>query len=154
MRSKVAAAIATLSLALLAVPTMAGADHHCSTSIVIFSSPSGLNSQAALCLLVEQETQEVGFDPRLINPGSTGISVRYTVDLGASVPTLTAVLNGLGFEDQEITLTRAEILAGLYAYDSAVIELPAGAASSGCVTASIELVLDANSFHTIDAGCP
>lgn len=153
MPTRLIASLAALILATLAVPLSASASHNCSTSIVIFSQPVGLNTQALVCLTVGQEVDEVGFDPRIINPGSTAISVRYTIDLGAGVPTLTAVLNGLGFEDHEVTLTRGEPLPGLFAYDSAAVELPNGATSSGCVTASIPSVEDSNSFHTIDAAC-
>lgn len=90
------AATAGMLMAPLALsPASAG---HCNpnpASIVIFSSPVGVNTNALVCVAAPGETDAAGLDTRNINPGSTGVSVRYLVGcaLGDS---LTVTVEGLG----------------------------------------------------------
>ena len=131
----------------------AHAEGECSTDLIVFSYPAGVNSQVAVCVAAEEEARTAGYDPRLINPGSDSISVRYTVDLGAATPTLTAVVDGLGFDAVEVTLTRVEAFPGLFAYDSDLIIIPEGPTASGCITAMIPDLEVTTGFHTVGANC-
>lgn len=137
----------------LLAPLGAHAEGECDTDLIIFSYPAGLNSQAVVCILAEEEARTADHDPRLINPASDSISLRYTTDLGAGVPTLTAIVDGLGFDAQEVVLSRDEVLPGLFAYDSPVVDIPAGPTATGCVTATIASVEATTTFHTLAATC-
>ncbi|MFN2594692.1 MAG: hypothetical protein ABR579_07375 [Actinomycetota bacterium] len=138
-------------LAVLA-PIGANADPSwCTSNIVIFSSPANLNSNALVCDAAGPDTAP--YDGRLINPGSTGIYLRYIIDQGATVPSLTAHVTGLGL-DQDIVLTRQEFhfipqnpVSLGYTYDSVVVSIDP--AATGCITASIASVDDSTTFHTV-----
>lgn len=122
------------------------------SNIVIFSSPLGVNSNALVCIVAPAETDQLGYDGRLINPLSTAIRVRYTEDLGADIAALPGVLNGLGFESRAITLERQPFATGGFVYNSPVIEIPGGPTAIGRVTATITLpdaTTESNTFHTI-----
>ena len=151
------AAVASLAIVGALVPFSAHAEGDCTSNIVIFSSNSevglALNSNAAACLIDPDQN----YDGRIINPASDQISLRYTSDLGAAVPSITAVLNGMGFHNKSVTLTRAPVQGnealGFY-YNSTAVVLPDGISASGCVTAHIGGDIDeGNSFHTVDSAC-
>lgn len=151
--------LAALLLAAAAAPQLGHANHTCSAEIVIFSYPASVNSNVAKCAVDPSDD----VDGRLINPGSTSISVRYTG--AADTETLTAVLNGLGFVNKQIIL-RPEpgTVPGTVSYDSASVAIPGGRTASGCLTATLPAIvgdIDAegnpiplsNSFHTVGAAC-
>lgn len=150
MRFKGLIIIAALASA-IAVPFTASAYDGCNTEIVVFSRPSGLNTQAAACLAAEEDMRDLNYDPRIINPGSNGVSVRLTRDVSPDVPELTAVLNGLGFVDHEVTLRRVQTATGSWVYDSTTVEIDP--AATGCLRVSIESQAAANAYHTITASC-
>jgi hypothetical protein len=136
-------------------PVSARATSNCDSHIVVFSAPVGANSNVAWCSAGFDDTG--AYDGRIINPGSTGISLRYTTDLGPDYPKINATLNGLGFTNKNVVLSRTIGQLGT-TYDSATIGLPSGRTSSGCVTVSIEIPdsggdIETNSFHTVDAAC-
>lgn len=150
---------AVLALAALASPLASRADHTCATDIIIFSYPASVNSNVVKCTLDTSDD----VDGRLINPGSTSVSVRFTG--AADGDTLTAILNGLGFVNKSITL-RSEpgTVPGTFAYDSASIAIPGGRTASGCLTATLPTIvedIDENGdpipamtgFHTVGAAC-
>lgn len=142
-----------LALAVGAVPTPSLAAHCDVRNTVIFSYVGGqfaINSNAAVCLA---DPDDEIYDTRIINPGSTLISVRHTTDYGPAVPTLTAVIDGLGFEAQTITLTRALTATGSAIYDSDDFEIDPTA--SGAITATVTLPVGTSTvcFHTLDAAC-
>lgn len=165
MRSIAASVLAGIVFA--CAPFTARAENNCGSNLVIFShaqTPAGDRSTPnnnALWCAVDPNPDP---DTRLINPGSDAVAVRYIQDLGAGVPTLTAVLDGLGFDHKLIELKRADGTVGVV-YDSSVHALAAGSASSGCITATLydtisdpDMLepLDVNTFHTIDVettGC-
>jgi hypothetical protein len=155
LKARSAALIAAVGLLGALAPLSANAAGDCSSSIVIFSAPVSVNSNVLTCLA--DPAQEF-VDGRIINPGSTGVQVRYIQDLGVGTPTITMTLDGLGFHNQEITLTRTDASVG-FVYDSEDLTLADGPASSGCITATLpdpedpEFPIDANSFHTIDSAC-
>lgn len=149
----------TLAAALLValaglVPGSAQADH-CSSDVIIFSGPSAapswVNSNAVTCAQLAHDA-----DGRIINPGADAISVSFIVTPVCTVgSTVTANVNGLGFNNQSVTLTCSTNTTGVTRYNSARLPLAAGPASSGCVTATILGHEDAaTSFHTVDSSCP
>ena len=81
--------------------------HHCADTMVIFSYPLSVNSNVAACIVAGEDAG----DTRIINPASTQVSVRFTQDFGAGTPEITAVVNGLGIENETITMRMAMILA-------------------------------------------
>lgn len=164
MRRFIAGTVLTLLVA--GAPLSARASY-CDSSLVIFSqnaaAPTTVNSNVVKC--IADNSDDV--DSRMINPGSDRIFVRYIVDLGASTPSLPGFLNGLGFDNAPITLTRQQfhLVPGApdvvdlgFTFQTDLLPLPDGAASSGCITATIyapddeELLepLDTVTFHTLD----
>jgi hypothetical protein len=146
------AAVAT-GVALLGVPASAQASH-CADRMVIFSGQAeGPKPNAnAACTLVG----DAAGDTRLINPGSTEIVVRFTSDFGAAHPTITAVINGLGFSNRTITLTREPGPVSGYVYDSADLALDPSA--SGCIRANLTApyggaAAGSTAFHTFGRTC-
>jgi hypothetical protein len=131
----------------------------CESNIVIFSYTGGrlaVNSNVAVCTVLGPDTAP--YDGRLINPGSTAISIRDTNGGVSTDPTITAVINGLGYNNQTITLTRTAVGAGpatSYVYDSA--SLPIDPTATGCITAEVpaegDPVTGATAFHTLGASC-
>ena len=131
----------------------------CESNIVIFSytaDADALNTNAAACIVAGPDTAP--YDGRLINPGSTSISIRDTNGAVSSAQTITAVVNGLGYNNVTVTLTRTAVGAGpatSYVYDSDL--LPIDPTASGCVTAVVPLeddpIVGATAFHTIDSSC-
>jgi hypothetical protein len=148
------AVLVALSAVAALAPLSSHAAGDCASDIVIFSNNATVgrsaNPWAAMC--VADPAQDAG-DFHVINPGSDQISVRYTTDLGAATPEITAVLNGKGFTSKEIVLKRTPSTTGGFTYDSPNVPLPAGAASTGCVTASIPELEESNSSHTLDSSC-
>lgn len=143
-----------LALAVGSVPAPSLASHCDVTNTVIFSYIGGqlaVNANAGVCIA---DPDDEIYDTRIINPGSTLISVRHTTDYGVANPTLTATLNGLGFDNQVITLTRAVTTTGAAVYDSDDFEIDPTA--SGAVTATVTLPNASTvtvCFHTIGADC-
>lgn len=140
-----AAAAATIA------PNMAFADH-CDDSIVIFSYPISVNSNAGLCLAAGEDLG----DTRIINPGTTDVSLRYTADFGAGTPEITAIVNGLGIVNQVVTLKREAFTTGEFVYDSDL--LPVDPAAVGCITAVLTEDWGGpdngeTAFHTVGASC-
>jgi len=148
-----------LALAALASPLASRADHTCATDIIIFSYPASVNSNVAKCAVDPSDD----VDGRLINPGSTSVSVRYTG--GADGDTLIGILNGLGFVNKSITL-RSEpgTVPGTFSYDSASVAIPGGRTAAGCLTVTLPTIVDdidengdpipaSSGFHTVGAEC-
>lgn len=146
---------------LFALAPSAGWSSHCASRIVVFSrndvqrtaGVGAVNANAVACEAAEVEAA----DTRLITPAATEITVRYTLDVG--VPTLTAVVTGLGFDNAALPLTRSiDSTTGLYSYRSAAVSIPAGAAASGVVRVRISHPAlpggsDTVCFHTWNAAC-
>lgn len=139
-----AALVATL------VPSSAFAEH-CDDTIVIFSDPISVNSNV-ICLVAGEDLG----DTRIINPGSTGVSLRYTQDFGAGTPAITVLVNGLGIENEVVTLTRGTTTAGSFVYDSDVLAIDPAAV--GCITAALTdewggADSSETAFHTVGSSC-
>lgn len=145
MRVRAFAAAMLVALLVLLVP-MASQASHCQSAIIVYSSPPGVYLNQVACLVAGQEMDQAGVDGRLLWPGATDILVRYTVDQGVTTPTLAAVVNGLGFQDQQVTLTRVDAGFGIFFYDSQPLPIPAGPMVMGCITASIAQVEDTTTF--------
>jgi hypothetical protein len=154
---------ATLGLALAAaglVPGAALADH-CDDAMVIFSgvnhgvagAPKPKVNVNAACTVLGEDAG----DTRIINAGSNEISVRFTPDFGAAVPQIQAVIDGLGFDNKIVTLTRGPGPAGQgIVYDSPAQAL--NPAEVGCITAVLtDDFGGANNgetaFHTVGSSC-
>lgn len=155
--------IVLLCVAAAGAPLGAHAENNCASNVVIFSrmaTPAGQqqtpNNNALWCAADPNPDP----DTRLINPGADTVAIRFIQDLGAATPKVTVILDGLGFQSKAFEMKRVASTLGTFLYDSAPIPLPSGAASSGCITATVyDLVsdpemleaLDANTFHTVDA---
>lgn len=142
-----------LSLA-FALPAVARADH-CDVTMDIYSYVAGtqmpVNYTPAACEF--DKGHEVA-DARLLWPGTDAIRVSYFMDAGTE--TLSGFLEGLGFEQEPMTLMKTGGLFGSETYSSPVMPLPAGALVAGCVTATI--VFDnqdtaSTSYHTLGGHC-
>ncbi|MFA5889421.1 MAG: hypothetical protein WDA27_00470 [Actinomycetota bacterium] len=150
--------VASIALVGSLVPLGAHAGEWCASNIVVFSgvdAVGSVNSNAAVCIAEDVWGEDTGYDGRIINPGSDFVSVRYVNPYSLTDETLTAYLDGLGFENTEITLTRVESATGEAVYDSEHLDLAADAV--GCITASIPALMPdeaPNSFHTVGASCP
>jgi hypothetical protein len=95
-------------------------------------------------------------DTRVINPESTEITVRFTGDFGAAYPEITATVNGLGFSNRTVTLTREALPLGGFAYDSA--DLALDPEREGCIRAALTAAFGgaaagSTAFHTVGATC-
>jgi len=160
MRSRIAAAIIASAIVAVMAPIGARADHCTNpdvSSVIIFSGymapqPVGQNSvntNAAACIADSDHTTP--YDGRWINPGSNGISIRYII--GANLGAISAQINGLGFKNVVVPLTRN---AGGTAYNSAAQALDASA--TGCITAEILLYPDSpeqnprSTYRTVPTG--
>lgn len=149
------AAVAAVAVAATFAPMGAHAAP-CDSNIVIFSGNSNVgavNSNAAACVVDDGTT----YDGRLINPGSDFLSVRYTVDLGDSVPSLQAHLKGLGF-DQDITLKREfDSTLSFWSYNSD--DLTLDPTQQGCIAATVQVdpadpsADESTTWHTIGQMC-
>lgn len=130
---------------------------HCNSNTIVFSyvhRAFALDANRTGCSLNPDDE----IDLRLIQPGSVAISVRYIGEFGPSVPSLSATINGLGFDNQVITLTRIVDPDGLLAttYDSEQITLPNGRTSSGTLTATVtrpNATTDTTCYRTAGATC-
>lgn len=138
---------------LLGVGSAASASH-CDDDMVIFSGAAegpkpNLNT---LCAVAKEQAG----DTRLINPGSSEIVVRFTGDFGAAYPQISAIVDGLGFANQTIILTREPGTAGGFVYDSA--DLPLNPNARGCIRARLTpafggATAGSTAFHTFGASC-
>lgn len=160
MKSRLSAAVLTLGVLATLAPMTARAEH-CDSRVIIFSSP-GLNSNALTCSIAEHDA-----DSRLINPGSTSVTMAYTL-LDSAVCTpgtdkMFGEFNGLGLIAKRVTLSciHDETL-GYYRFEQAN-STAISRTAMGCLTATVldEEELEANgaypsnSFHTIDTvSCP
>lgn len=108
--------VAVLLLA-LPVANAAGCDD---VQVVIFGGPSGFNMGATPSLVNAVTGTCPDVDMNYLTPGSASVSVRLNgLDLGQSVPQVSAMLNGLGFKDKVISLKRvANTATGTVTYDS------------------------------------
>ncbi|MHB8510827.1 MAG: hypothetical protein ACYDCC_01495 [Actinomycetota bacterium] len=139
------------------------ANAYCNSSVVIFShaavaapapvgivDPGAINENAGVCAI---DNSDNIYDTRFINPGSTAINIRFTGQLDASVTSLNAVIDGLGFNQQAITLNRISSTQGLITtYDSDLLFIPAGPTGTGSITATVTLPdgsTDTTTFHTV-----
>jgi len=156
-RAMLGFALAAITTSL--VPGSAFADH-CDDTMVIFSGlaspvaerPIPKANANAACLVLGEDAG----DTRIINAGSTEITVRFTEDFGAGTPQITAVVDGLGFTNRTITLTRQPGPVDGFVYDSAKLALDPS--KVGCITA--ELTDDfggpdtgSTAFHTVGSSC-
>lgn len=155
---------AMLGFALAAITTslVPGSAHaeHCGNTMVIFSglaSPVAerpipkVNPNAA-CLALGEDAG----DTRIINPGSNEITVRFTEDFGAGTTQITAVINGLGFSNRSITLTRQPGPVDGFVYDSAKLALDPS--KVGCITAELSddfggPTTGSTAAHTVGSSC-
>jgi len=128
----------------------------CDPNTVIFSSNSAgtpaLNSHALVCIPEGAAGGAGVADTEFINPGSDQVSIRYTVDLGTGVPTLYAIVNGLGASNVNVTLTRTTSTTGGTTYNSGQVHIDPTA--TGNITATVKrpdgTVLDVVTFHTVN----
>lgn len=158
--------LAMLAMGLVAsMAPMSAQANHCNRQIVIFPSPVGLNSNVAACLADEGED----IDGRIIYPGSTGFSGRYTEDLGEGVPVLWVHLTGtftapggqVTVLDTRQKMTRQfDSTLGFWSYNLGSQTMPGGRTVTGCLTADVELpdedpedVLDETTYRHIGATC-
>lgn len=154
MLRRTMAALAVAAAGAAFVPGTALAEH-CDDTMVVFSGLAGapkINSNAGLCLAAGEDAG----DTRIINPGSNEISLRYTEDFGAGTTEITAIIDGLGFDNRVVTLTRAQFTTGEFVYNSAAITLDPS--QVGCLTAVLaEEWGGANNgetaFHTVGSSC-
>lgn len=70
-------------------------------------------------------------DGRIIWPGASHVMPSYNLDLGAGTPTLTATLNGMGFSNLRVTLTRWVFVTGGSTYLGTWEAIPSGPATAG-----------------------
>lgn len=134
-------------------PLGARADH-CHPYIYVHTLVAGVFPPPQFGCIIDPSGHDV--DWRIVNPGSTSLSVQYLQDVGASRPELAGTLNGLGFENTPFTLIRRNDGAG-FNYQSDTIPIPAGGTASG--TLGVEIVIDPEypetaCWHTIGASCP
>lgn len=160
-RNRMAALVALAVVALSLVPLGASADH-CGDNIYVFSrtrvqTPAGgvnnpsVTSEAIGCTVLgdvdgdghEEET-------RWIYPAANSISVRYLVDFGAGVTTLTGTVSGLG-ANQSITLTRTALTGGTaFAYDSASVAIDPSQTGTLTVTVTLpDATVESDTYSTI-----
>ncbi|MHB8585555.1 MAG: fibronectin type III domain-containing protein [Thermoplasmatota archaeon] len=126
----------------------------CDPNLVIFSSNSMVASQSlnehALICDVEPDTGGAPIATAFINPASDQVSIRYTKDLGAAVPTLIAKVRGLG-ANTTVNLTRATFLTS-FDYNSP--EIPITLMATGPITATLEYpngtYIDSVTFHSVN----
>lgn len=156
----------TLSILVMsALGTLAGppaSAAHCDDRMVIFSQPLSVNSNVAVCAA---GVEEAG-DTRLINPGSSGVQVRFLDDFGPSLPVLDAIVDGLGYQAKVIRLTRTAVPIGpttTFVYDSKT--LPIVRTDIGCIRVVLSdidlgggnIVSGADAgqtaFHTVGGSC-
>ncbi len=161
MRKFLRSCLAVVAIGLQLVPSHAS---HCDSDTVIFSRADvagvakvgAVNVNHIACIAMPDG--EV-LDSRLLFPASSEITVRYGRDLGASVPSVTAVLNGLGFVNTSVMLTRRiDPTLGFASYDSAYLDIPAGQQTAGSITARVQHSaipggFDQVCYHTFDAFC-
>lgn len=167
-RMALAAVLAASSLVTIGAQA---ADNPCDDQTVIFSrtrvtagpasaNSSSLNANALTCLADAIAGVETG-DNRRLQPGANQVRARYIQDIGPE--TVIAVLNGLGFNNEEIALTYTPVdpntgLGGTF--DSAWTFIPDPSAS-GVITADVYQVgtggvgttrtlLDSVHFRTAD----
>lgn len=154
--------IAQTAAAVLALGCVPAPASHCVSRIAVFSrteaqSAAGMgsvNPNAPACLADGAE----GADTRVLLPLAAEISVRYARDLSPAA-SLTAVVNGLGFVNRAVTLTRdVDEMTGAVTYNSAYLRIPNGAGAAGTIRVtvthpSIPGGSDAVCFHTVDASC-
>jgi hypothetical protein len=150
-------------------PVGGAAANHCSeTDLIVLSrtatqaaddSPRAAgpstNANALVCAVAPDEEAA---DTRVLTPGATEVSVRYTNDAGTDH--LDGVLDGLGFVQLPVMLQRHVIdmtgtgnPTGIFVfYDMPeYVTIPAGLGVSGAVTASITMpggVVRTVTFHT------
>jgi hypothetical protein len=115
------------------------------------------NPNAAVCAVAPDSDT----DTRLLAPGATDVGVRYTNDAG--VDHLDGVLDGLGFEQQAITLERHVVDTtgtgdpkGVFVlYDlPGYLMIPAGATAQGSITATVHMPAGNDmsvTFHTANS---
>ncbi len=169
MRRSVVLLALVSALAGVATFGTAHANSYCNSSLVIFSytsvdvpdNPSGvsgtrggpaINENAGSCAI--DNSDEI-YDTRFLNPGTNSITVRDVAQLDASVASLPGVINGLGFDNLAITLTRSSTTGGLgTAYDSPLLYLKDGFAAVGSVSVVVTLPdgrTDTTTYHTAGA---
>lgn len=152
MRKPILAILAMGLVASLA-PLSAHASH-CDSHVIMFPSPYGLNANVLTCFADEGED----IDGRIIPPGSTGITVAYTVDLGAEVPYVWANISGSLFPaGKRVKLPRIQLTGGSFRYEGSAQSFPPpGRTASGCVTATVEVLddeLNTNTYKHLNATC-
>lgn len=125
--------------------------------VIIYSHPSAINTTPLTCLVVVG--LEDVFDPHVINPGSTQVSVTWTANATIGSPPLRFSLEGLGFTpDAEYQLFPTDTGLGFIWWMSEPIDIPAGALGMGAVTARVyqfdeevgaEIEADRATYHTV-----
>lgn len=148
-----------LAIAALAAVVPIGAQaSHCNSRVIVFNwihrASAAYDANATGCDLDPDDE----IDLRLIYPGAIAISLRYQGDFGAAVPTLSATMSGIGFDNVAVTLTRSfdPDLPLAATYDSDQITLPQGRMSSGTLTVTVSLPgggTDTTCYHTAGATC-
>lgn len=141
------------AMAACAVVPAAHADH-CDDGLVIFSGQAeGPKPNAnSLCGMLG----EAAGDTRVINPGSSELVVRFARDFGATYPQITATIDGLGFANRTLTLTRERLTTGEWVYDSP--DLALDPSKRGCVRAQLTAAwggaaAGSTAFHTPGSSC-
>lgn len=143
MRRHAAVGVVPILLVTLLTAVGARADH-CSTKLEIWSTvgkdaavaPAAPGTQSIECSPGVPRQENVG--TRVIVPGATHLGAGYAADFGASWPTLRLVVDGLGFEDRQLSLARTDS-AGQFVYVGGYWAIPNGPVLSGSLTATIYL---------------
>lgn len=130
----------------LALAAPAARASHCNNLSVSLSS--GYQAQAATapspnphpfpgCSAHWAAPQE-SVDTRIITPGANVVSPGFLADV--AVATLPAKLNGMGFSNKSVTLTRSAIAGGGAVYAGPWLALPNGPATAGgTITVTVTL---------------
>jgi hypothetical protein len=71
-------------------------------------------------------------DLRLLAPGTTHVSPSLVADFGAGVPSLTARLTGMGFNNTAVTMTRTAVTGGAI-YSAGWAAVPTGPTTANAV---------------------
>lgn len=150
MRKSILAVLALGMVAALA--PVAGHATHCNRNMVIFAGP--VNSNAVVCVADEGED----IDGRIIYPGTTSFSMRYTVDLGEEVPFIFVDLTGSLYPTpKRVKLTRSfDSTLGFWSYNSTSQPIPGGRTASGCITATADVLddeMNSTTYRHIEATC-
>lgn len=136
----VAVAIITAFLPLAARAT------HCESPVYIFSrisnpGPTQVNLPYIAGIVCELDAGHEAGDTRMMYPVADQVSVRWTKGSTVSSSALvTARLDGLGFQEQTVSMKRNTFLDGsCCSYDTPYLSIPDGPGAIGCLNVTVTL---------------